>query len=396
MDFLLSAYSFVVGTIVPFLFVLTVVVFFHELGHFAVARWCSVKVDAFSVGFGRELLGWTDRRGTRWKLCLIPLGGYVKFAGDENAASVPNRERIAQMSEEERRTAFIAKPVWQRAAVVAAGPIANFLLAIAIFTSLFLFYGKQGWIPMASEIVEGGAAAEAGLEAGDIVRKIDGREILTYGQLYQSVIMSPNVPLLFEIQRGDENLQFTVTPRSMMKTDPFGNPIEGGHIGFAPPPDREEYKVRKTYGVLEAVQEGVHETGTIITTTAGYIWRVITLKQSADQLGGPIRVAEVSGQAASLGLGSLIWLSAVLSVSIGLINLAPVPILDGGHLLFYAAEAIRGKPLGERVQDTGFRIGLALILMLMVFVNWLDISRLVTRFSENPSVTRDIDATSSD
>jgi len=396
MDFLLSAYSFVVGTIVPFLFVLTVVVFFHELGHFAVARWCNVKVVAFSVGFGRELLGWTDRHGTRWKLCLIPLGGYVKFAGDENAASVPNRERIALMSEEERRTAFIAKPVWQRAAVVAAGPVANFLLAIAIFTSLFLFYGKQGWVPMASEIVEGGAAAEAGLEAGDIVRKIDGREILTYGELYQAVIMSPNVPLLFEVQRGDENLQFTVTPRAMMKTDPFGNPIEGGHIGFAPPPDREEYKVRKTYSALEAMQEGVQETGTIITTTAGYLWRVITLKQSADQLGGPIRVAEVSGQAASAGLGSLIWLSAVLSVSIGLINLAPVPILDGGHLLFYAAEAIRGKPLGEKVQDTGFRIGLALILMLMVFVNWIDISRLVSRFSENPSVTRDIDATSSD
>jgi regulator of sigma E protease len=396
MDFLLSAYSFVVGTIVPFLFVLTIVVFFHELGHFAVARWCNVKVVAFSVGFGRELLGWTDRQGTRWKLCLIPLGGYVKFAGDENAASVPNRERIAQMSEEERRTAFIAKPVWQRASVVAAGPIANFLLAIVIFTSLFMFYGKQGWIPMASQIVEGGAADEAGLEAGDIVRKIDGREILTFGQLYQVVIMSPNVPLQFDVQRGDELLHLTVTPRSEMKTDPFGNPIEGGHIGFAPPPNEEQYRVRKTYNLVEALNEGVQETGSIISTTAAYVWRVITLKQSAEHLGGPIRVAEVSGQAASIGIGSLVWLSAVLSVSIGLINLAPVPILDGGHLLFYAAEAIRGKPLGEKVQDTGFRIGLALILMLMVFVNWIDISRLVSRFSDNPAVSSDIDATSSD
>lgn len=380
MDLLLSAYSLIVGTIIPFLFVLTIVVFFHELGHFAVARWCNIKVDAFSVGFGREIFGRTDKKGTRWKLCLIPLGGYVKFAGDENAASVPNRELIAQMSEEDRKTAFIAKPVWQRAAVVAAGPLANFLLAIVIFATLFMSYGKQGIQPVVEEVFAGRAAERGGLQAGDIIKEIDGREIHTFNELRQVVLMNANTPLVFDVDREGTPVTLTVTPDAREKEVFLGERQMAGDIGLRGSTD-PLYVVRIKYGLFGALEEGARETYRIMDGTVSYIWGVITQRQSADQLGGPIRVAQISGQVAELGIMPLISLTAVLSVSIGLINLAPVPILDGGHLVFYAAEALRGKPLSERVQDVGFRIGLGLVLMLMVFVTWKDIVRLVSNNS---------------
>lgn len=376
MDLITSAYSLVVGTIIPFLFVLTIVVFFHELGHFAVARWCNVKVDAFAVGFGRELFGRTDRKGTRWKLCWIPLGGYVKFAGDENAASVPSRELIAQMSEEERKTAFIAKPVWQRAAVVAAGPVANFILAILIFAVLFVSFGKQGLRPVVEEVFAGGAAERGGIVAGDVVTEIDGRTIQTFSELRQVVLMNPNTPLVFEVERGGKDVALTVTPDAKKKEVFFGEEQMAGDIGLRGSASPDNMVMIK-FTPLEAVAEGGRETWRIIDGTVSYIWGVITQRQSTDQLGGPIRVAQISGQVADLGIIPLISLTAVLSVSIGLINLAPVPILDGGHLVYFAAEALRGKPLSERVQDVGFRIGLGLVLMLMVFVTWKDIMRLV-------------------
>jgi regulator of sigma E protease len=380
MDLLLSAYSLVVGTILPFLFVLTVVVFFHELGHFAVARWCSIKVDAFSVGFGREIFGRTDKKGTRWKLCMIPLGGYVKFAGDENAASVPSRELIAQMSEEERKTAFIAKPVWQRSAVVAAGPIANFLLAIVIFTALFMSYGKQGIQPVVEEVFPGRAADRGGLQAGDVITEIDGRDIHTFNELRQIVLMNANTPLLFEVDREGKPVMLTVTPDAREKEVFQGETQMAGDIGLRGSTD-PKYTVMIKYGLFGALEEGTKDTYRIIDGTISYIWGVITQRQSADQIGGPIRVAQISGQVAELGILPLISLTAILSVSIGLINLAPVPVLDGGHLVYFAAEALRGKPLSERVQDVGFRIGLGLVLMLMVFVTWKDIVRLVSNNS---------------
>jgi len=376
MDFLLSAYSLIVGTIVPFLFVLTIVVFFHELGHFAVARWCGVKVDAFSVGFGREIFGWTDSKGTRWKLSMIPLGGYVKFAGDDNAASVPNREAIAQMSEEERRTAFIAKPVWQRAAVVAAGPFANFLLAIVIFSVLFMSAGKQGFVPLVEEVFPGGAAERDGIQAGDVVREIDGRTIDTFADLRQVVLMSPHTPLLFQVERDGKLVDLTVTPGAKEKEVMLGERQMAGDVGLRGTSDPENMVLIK-YSPPEAVGEGVKETYRIIEGTFSYVWGMINQRHSADQLGGPIRVAQISGKVAEIGILPLISLTAVLSVSIGLINLAPVPILDGGHLVYYLAEALQGKPLSEKVQDVGFRIGLGLVLMLMVFVTWKDILRLV-------------------
>ena len=375
MELINSAYDLVIGYIIPFLFVLTIVVFFHELGHFLVARWCKVKVDAFSVGFGKELIGFTDRHGTRWKLSLIPLGGYVKFAGDENAASVPDRDRILQMSEEERKTAFIAKPVWQRAAVVAAGPFANFLLSIVIFAMIFLSFGKMVTLPVVDSVRPGSAAEVAGLQTGDRILAVDGVSVETFNQLQRIVSASADIPLVLDVERGEHLLNMTVTPELREITDNFGNKQRVGLLGVTRSIEQDTL-INKKFGPVEAVIEGVNETVFIAERTLSYLWGVISGREAADQLGGPIRVAQVSGQVATQGIVPLLSLAAVLSISIGLLNLMPVPMLDGGHLVFYAAEAIRGKPLSERVQDVGFRIGLGLVLLLMVFATWNDVLHL--------------------
>ncbi|GGB60357.1 putative zinc metalloprotease [Roseibium aquae] len=375
MDILTTAYDLVIGYILPFLFVLTIVVFFHELGHFLVARWCNVKVSDFSVGFGREIFGFNDRHGTRWKLSLIPLGGYVKFAGDENAASVPDRDLLAQMSAEERRTAFVAKPVWQRAAVVAAGPFANFLLAIAIFTFIFMVFGKTVTAPIVDEVRENSAAEAAGLLPGDEILAVNGRGIETFNDLQRIVSASAEVPLELEVARGTTVLSITAVPQYREVTDNFGNSQRIGLLGITRSVDQNSL-IQKDFGPLEAVAEGTRDTVYVAGRTLDYIWGVISGRESADQLGGPIRVAHVSGQVADQGLLPLLSLAAVLSISIGLINLMPIPMLDGGHLVYYAAEAVRGKPLSERVQEIGFRVGLGIVLFLMVFATWNDVLHL--------------------
>ena len=372
-----SAYDLLIGYMVPFLFVLTIVVFFHELGHFAVARWCNVKVDAFSVGFGRELFGWYDKHGTRWKVSLIPLGGYVKFAGDENAASVPDREYIASMSEEERRTAFIAKPVWQRAAIVAAGPIANFILAVIIFAGIFMAYGKPQLLPVVSTVIEGSAAETAGIQTGDRILSINDKPLSYFEDLKWTVRHNPDQPLVLGIERDGAELTATVVPVYVTDVNQFGVEYREPRIGVAIASD-ENTRILKQLGVGGALWEGVLRTYKIIYDTVNFIGEIFAGEQSAKQLGGPIQIAQVSGTVAQFGLIELISLAGFLSVSIGFINLLPIPILDGGHLVFYAAEAIRGKPLNEKVQEVGFRIGLGLVLMLMVFATWNDIWRLVS------------------
>lgn len=372
-----SAYDLLIGYMVPFLFVLTIVVFFHELGHFAVARWCNVKVDAFSVGFGRELFGWYDKHGTRWKVSLIPLGGYVKFAGDENAASVPDREYIASMSDEERRTAFIAKPVWQRAAIVAAGPIANFILAVIIFAGIFMAYGKPQLLPVVSTVIEGSAAETAGIQTGDRILSINDKPLSYFEDLKWTVRHNPDQPLVLGIERDGAELTATVVPVYVTDVNQFGVEYREPRIGVAIASD-ENTRILKQLGVGGALWEGVLRTYKIIYDTVNFIGEIFAGEQSAKQLGGPIQIAQVSGTVAQFGLIELISLAGFLSVSIGFINLLPIPILDGGHLVFYAAEAIRGKPLNEKVQEVGFRIGLGLVLMLMVFATWNDIWRLMS------------------
>ena len=364
-----------IGYIIPFLAVLTVVVFFHELGHFLVARWNKVKVDAFSVGFGPELFGFNDKHGTRWKFCAVPLGGYVKFYGDADGASTPDFDRANEMSEEERAGSFLHKRVGQRAAVVAAGPIANFILAIVIFSLSFVFLGRYVTDPIVSEVVENSAAQEAGFQKGDLVLKIDGNDIAAFSDIARIVAPNPERELLVTIKRNGAEQEISVTPRRQERKDRFGNANDIGIIGIMNSAEDASGRIEKS-GPIEAVGQAVGETWFIIRSTLFYLKDIVIGHQSADQLGGPIRIAKVSGEVATLGWGALVNLAAVLSVSIGLLNLFPIPMLDGGHLVFYAIEALRGKPLGEKVQEFGFKIGLSMVLMLMVFATWNDISKI--------------------
>jgi regulator of sigma E protease len=367
----------VVGYVVPFLFVLTVVVFFHELGHFLIARLCGIRVLVFSLGFGPEIVGFNDRYGTRWKLSCIPLGGYVKFFGDENAASVPDRELAAGMSEAEKKDSFIHKPVGPRAAVVAAGPIANFILAILIFAGVFMTVGKQTTTARVDAVQPNSAAAAAGFKAGDLVLAIDGSRIESFSDMQRIVSISAGQPLKVEVERGGVPVTLTATPQSRELKDNFGNVQRLGVLGISRSMAPGDIKTVK-YGPLQAVVAGAQETWFVVDRTLSYIGGIFTGRESADQLGGPIRIAQVSGQVATAGFIALIHLTAVLSVSIGLLNLFPIPLLDGGHLLFYAFEVARGKPLSERAQEVGFRIGLAIVVMLMIFATFNDILHLAT------------------
>ena len=366
-----------IGYIVPFLFVLTVVVFFHELGHFLVARWRGVKVVAFSLGFGPEIAGFNDRHGTRWKISAVPLGGYVKFFGDDNAASVPDHEAAAAMSATEKKDSFLYKPVGSRAAVVAAGPIANFILAIAIFAGIFMTVGKQTTTARVDAVQAGSAAQAAGFKAGDLVLSINGEKIDSFSDMQRIVSISAGEPLTIEVERGGVPVKLKAVPQLREIKDNFGNVQRLGLLGISRSMAPGDVKTQK-YGPVAAVVAGAQETWFIVDRTLSYIGGVFAGREAADQVGGPIRIAQVSGQVASAGFVALLHLTAVLSVSIGLLNLFPIPLLDGGHLLFYGIEAIRGRPLSERAQEVGFRIGLAIVVMLMIFATFNDILHLAT------------------
>jgi regulator of sigma E protease len=364
-----------IGYVIPFLFVLTIVVFFHELGHFLVARWAGVKVLTFSLGFGPELAGFNDRHGTRWKISAVPLGGYVKFFGDESEASTPSAETLAAMTAEERAGSFHHKKVGPRAAIVAAGPIANFILAIVIFTCLFTFFGKPSTTARVDKIEVGSAAAKAGFEVGDVVIAIDGTQIGSFSDMQRIVGTHAGDPLTFTVKRNNATVQLSGTPELREVKDPFGNAHRIGVLGITRQTSAGD-TVTERVDPATALWLGVKETWFVIDRTLAYIGGVFAGREAADQVGGPLRIAQISGQVATIGLAALIHLAAVLSISIGLLNLFPVPLLDGGHLLFYAVEAVRGKPLSERAQEMGFRIGLGLVLMLMVFATYNDILHL--------------------
>jgi len=365
------------GYIVPFLFVLTIVVFFHELGHFLVARRCGVKVLTFSIGFGPEILGFFDRYGTRWKISAVPLGGYVKFFGDDNAASVPDQETVAQMTEAEKAVSFVHQRVSPRAAVVAAGPIANFILAIAIFAGIFMLYGKQTTSARVDTVQTASAAEAAGFKPGDLVTAIDGEKIDSFADMQRIVSVSAGETLTIEVDRGGAHVVLKATPQLKELKDNFGNVHRLGVLGISRSMAPGDIKTQKL-SPPQALLAGMQETWFVVDRTLSYIGGVVVGREAADELGGPIRIAQVSGQVASAGFVALIHLTAVLSVSIGLLNLFPIPLLDGGHLLFYAIEAIRGRPLSERAQEVGFRIGLAIVVVLMIFATFNDILHLAT------------------
>jgi regulator of sigma E protease len=353
--------------IVPFLFVLTIIVLFHELGHYAVARLCGVRVSVFSLGFGRELLGFDDRHGTRWKLSAIPLGGYVKFYGDENAASLPDPAMLAAMTEAERRQSFPGQPVGNRAAVAAAGPIVNFILAIVLFAGVALAFGKVTATPRIGGVEADSPAAAAGIKDGDLVVSIDGGKVENFDDIARIVGSNPGVPLTIVVNRGGALTTLTATPAEH---------DHRGKLGIRSSNDPGEV-VTKSVTPVEAVQLGAEQTWFIISGTLTAIRDVVVGKQSAGVIGGPIMIADLAGKVAKLGFDKLLSFTAMLSVSVGLFNLFPIPVLDGGHLLFCLIEAVQGRPLSERAQEVGFRIGLATIVMLMVFVLGNDLLRVV-------------------
>src|SRR5208282_2046740 len=366
-----------VAYVIPFVFVLSLVVFFHELGHFLIARWCGVRILVFSIGFGPEIIGFNDRHGTRWKISAIPLGGFVKFFGDENAASVPDAARIASMDPQERAQSFAFQPVLKRAAIVVAGPLANFILAIVIFAGVFMLYGKQTMSARVDSVLPDSAAAAAGFKPGDLVVAIDGRPIDNFAEMQRIVSTSAGETLTITVDRGGVRQVLKATAALKEVKDNFGNVQRIGVLGISRSMAPEDLKLHPVSPPL-AIWMSVQETWSVIDRTLGYIGGVIVGREAANQLGGPIRIAQMSGQVASFGFVPLIQLAAVLSVSIGLLNLFPIPLLDGGHLLFYTIEALRGRPLSERAQEVGFRIGLAIVLMLMIFATFNDIVHLTT------------------
>ncbi len=357
-----------------FLIVLTVLVFVHEFGHYAIARWNGVRIDVFSIGFGPELFGWWDSAGTRWKFSTIPLGGYVKMFGDSDASSgqpVPGLGRLAQT---ERNVSFHYKRLGQRAAIVAAGPAANFAFAIVVLAVLFMTFGQPYTPAEVGQVQPGSAAEQGGIRAGDVILSIDGQSVARFEDVQQAVRMNPGVTMAIAVKRDAGTIALRVTPNRTEVTDRFGNRYEIGLLGIAR--SGMEYIKRDP---VTALYQAVGETWNLSASTLQAMWQMVKGTRTTDELGGPLRIAQMSGEVARGGIAPILTFMALLSVSLGLINLFPVPVLDGGHLLFYAAEAICGRPLGQKAQEYGFRIGLALVLTLMVFTTWNDLVHIGIR-----------------
>ncbi len=376
MDHISAIFSFLGGYILPYILILSLLVFIHEMGHYLAGRWSGIRILAFSVGFGPELIGYTDSHGTRWKISAIPLGGYVRFFGDADAASRPDGSMAEELTEQERAQTLNGAKLWKRAVTVAAGPLANFLLAIVIFAGMFATMGKPVSDPVVADIKPGSAAEVAGIARGDVLVALDGRTIETFDDVVRYITMRPEVPVEVTVRRDGQEVDFDLVPQRAVTTDRFGNEMEVGQIGIITDQQAGNFRIVEL-SPPQALWEGVRQTGHIVTGTFDYIGNMIAGRMNADQLGGPVRVVQASGEMATLGVIALLNLAAVLSVSLGLLNLFPVPVLDGGHLVLYAIEAVRGRPMGQGAQEIAFRIGMAMILSLMVFATWNDISRLI-------------------
>lgn len=354
--------------LVSFLVILSVLVFVHELGHFWVARRCGVRVEVFSIGFGPELFGITDRHGTRWKFSALPLGGYVKMFGHTETVTEPDgRER--PMTLDERAVSFHFKRLSQRAAIVAAGPVANFLFAIVALAVLFAVYGQQFSSPVIGGVVAGSPAEQAGLLPGDRILSLNGREIGRFEDIAQVVQLGLDKPLDITVERDGRELSLVAVPEVVESTDAFGNTHRIGRLGITSSGAGEIVR----YDPFHAVWAATVETYRMSVSTLEAVWQMITGMRSSEELGGVLRIAKMSGDVTQSGVAAAIGFAALLSINLGLINLFPVPLLDGGHLAFYAVEALRGRPLGPRAQEWGFRIGLVLVLALFVFATHNDL-----------------------
>jgi regulator of sigma E protease len=353
---------------IPFIIVISVVVFIHEFGHYWVARRCGVRVLTFSIGFGKEIIGWNDKHGTRWKISWLPLGGYVKMFGDADPASTPDAA-VHTMTEEEKKVAFYHQSVGKRMAIVVAGPAVNYIFAILVLSFMFIFEGQPYSPPDISTIIENSAAAKAGLQVGDHITSIDDHAIDRFEDLKRIVMLNEGSPIPLDITRQGQAIHFTLTPEVITMTDRFGGTHKGGRIGIGT--DKINYK---KWPPVQAVQHALIETWNISASTLRAIGQMIMGTRGSEELGGVLRIAEMSGKVAKDGVVSLIWFMGMISINLGLINLFPVPMLDGGHLAMYAFERMKGKPLPEKIQEISARVGLILVMTLMLFATWNDLN----------------------
>ena len=362
--------------ILPFIALILVVVFIHEYGHYYFAKRYGVGVTDFSIGFGQEIFGWNDKSGTRWKICWIPLGGYVKFFGDRNVFSQADQEKILKKyNEEDRKKLFVLKPLYQRVLIVFGGPLANFLLALVIFFSIYTFIGKDFTPAVINEVQNESPAMVGGLKQNDVILEIDGNEVQSIMDVSKYIMMSTDDFIDFKVKRSYDELLLKIKPNIVLSEDNLGNKINKRVVGIKLGAQNNEINHVKL-GPAKAIYHAAHEVYYVSTSSLKYIGAMIFGKADTSQLGGPIRIAKISGQVAEFGLLAFISMMAYISISLGLVNLFPIPMLDGGHLMFYAFEKVLGRPLSQNTQEGFFRIGLFVLLSLMVFTTFNDLKDL--------------------
>jgi len=365
-----------INFILPFVVLILVVVFIHEYGHYYFAKKYGVGVTDFSIGFGKEVFGWNDKSGTRWKICWIPLGGYVKFFGDRNVFSQSDHEAlIKKYNQNEREKLFTLKPLYQRSLIVVAGPLANFLLAIIIFTFIYMFSGKDFTPAVIHEVQKNSPAQSAGLQKNDIILEIDDIKVKSILDVSKLIMMSTDEYINFKVSRYEQNLVFKIKPNIIESEDNLGNKVKKRMIGVKLAPYNNQINHKKL-GPLRALYYSASEVYFVTISSLKYLGSIFVGSGDSSQLGGPIRIAKVTGQVAEFGLVPFLSIMAYISISLGLINLFPIPLLDGGHLMFYGFEKILGRPLSQKTQESFFRIGMFLLLSLMFFATFNDLKDL--------------------
>ena len=354
-----------------FALLITVVVFIHELGHYSVGRWCGIGVETFSIGMGKQIWGKTDKYGTLWRVAILPIGGYVKFYGDEDPSG--KKSEVSENIKDHMN--FHNKSVWKKIATTAAGPLFNFILAIFIFSIIFFFRGESLVQPYVGQIVDESPAYNSGLEAGDEIIYADTKEILYFNDLRDYVLENPENEIELTVIRDGVEKKIFLTPEVISSKDRFGNDYSSARIGVIGSQNPEHIELKK-YGLITSIYRGTYETYNLSAKILSYLGKLIAGRESIDQMGGPIKIIQISGEISNYGIIPLLALNAAISVNLGIINLLPIPVLDGGHLLYYSLEVVRGKPLSQKTQEIGMQIGMSLLIALMIFVTFLDISRL--------------------
>ena len=361
----------VIQYFLAFALLITVVVFIHELGHYSVGKWCGIGVETFSIGMGKQIWGKTDKSGTLWRIAILPIGGYVKFYGDED----PSGKRSSIKENDENDKNFHNKSVWKKIATTAAGPVFNFILAIFIFSSIFLIRGENLVQPFVGDVVDDSPAYNSGLKSGDEIIYADNNEILYFNDLRNYILENPDNEIKLMIIRDGVEQTIFLTPEVITSKDRFGNNYTSARIGVIGSQNPDHIELKK-YGFLTSIYRGIKETYDLSTKILNYIGKLIAGRESIDQMGGPIKIIQISGEISNYGILPLLALIAAISVNLGIINLLPIPVLDGGHLLYYSFEVLRGRPLSQKTQEIGMQIGMSLLIALMIFVTFLDISRL--------------------